>query len=347
MTIYKAAIIGTGRIGYLLQKDKKREQPASHSIALAKNKRIKLIAGCDNNQERLILWHKEYPKANKYKDYKKLMENERPDIIVIAVDEISHLEVTLKVIEYKPGLIILEKPIAPDLESALIIKKEADYNKIPILVNHERRFSKDYVILKDLLKKNKIGKIESVNASLWSGMKVWHKKSGKDGSCLLMHDGTHIIDIIHYLFGFNLSEPIIDNVITNKKNEVLSLFLHYIIKKDKMINFEFNGQKDYFGFELDIKGKHGRIVIGNGYFNVYYSTSSPYYSNFRSLVRQKKIKRPKKTLYFSNMINNCIDFLDGKNKLISSLNDGIKAIEVIYEIIDIIKKDNPTLLSRD
>ena len=49
MVKYKAAIIGTGRIGYLLQKDGKREQPASHSSALFKNNRINLIAGCDIN----------------------------------------------------------------------------------------------------------------------------------------------------------------------------------------------------------------------------------------------------------------------------------------------------------
>lgn len=338
MTKYKAAVIGAGRIGYLLQNDKKREQPASHSYALKRNKRINLVAGCDIDQERLDLWDKDYPYANKYKDFNKLMEVEKPDIVVIAVDEISHLEVTLKAIEYKPNLIILEKPVAPDFESALKIKKEADNKKVPILVNHERRFSKDYNILKNLLKKNKIGKIESINASLWSGMKVWHKNCEKDGSCLLIHDGTHIIDIIHYLFGFSLTDPVIDNIIFNKKNEVLSLFLHYIIKKEKIINFEFNGQKNYFGFELDIRGKNGRILIGNGYFKVYYSEKSPYYSNFKSLVKQKKISRPNKTGYFSNMVKNSIDFLDGKSKLISSLNDGIKAIEVIYDIINKIKK---------
>src|SRR4030042_4224756 len=100
MVIYKAAIIGVGRIGYLLQKDKKREQPASHSLALSKNKRVKLIAGCDTNQEILNLWHKDYPYAKIYSDFIKLMENENPDIVVIAVNEDFHLDVTLKVINY-------------------------------------------------------------------------------------------------------------------------------------------------------------------------------------------------------------------------------------------------------
>ena len=315
MIKYKAAIIGTGRIGYLLQKDKKREQPASHSLALSKNKRINLIAGCDTNKERLRLWHKDYPKANIYNNYLELLEKERPDIVVIAVDEISHCEITLKVIDYNPKTIVLEKPVAPNLKDALKIKRAAEFKKASILVNHERRYSKDYIKLRELLKNHNIGKIDSINASLCSGMKVWRKKSEADGSCLLIHDGTHLLDIIHYLFGFNLNDPIIDNFVINKKNEILSLFLHYIIKKDKILNLEFNGQKSYFGFELDIKGRHGRIMIGNGYFQVFNSTSSPYYAKFKSLLKDKKIKRPKKTCYFSNVVQNCVDFLDGNSKI--------------------------------
>ena len=40
---YKVAIIGTGRIGFTLGFDKKREQPASHSFAINKNSRLELL----------------------------------------------------------------------------------------------------------------------------------------------------------------------------------------------------------------------------------------------------------------------------------------------------------------
>ena len=47
--IYTAAVVGTGRIGFSLGFDKKREQPASHTMALNANPRIKIIAGVDKN----------------------------------------------------------------------------------------------------------------------------------------------------------------------------------------------------------------------------------------------------------------------------------------------------------
>ena len=57
MKKYTAAVIGTGRIGFSLGFDKKREQPASHTVSLLENKRIKLIAGCDTNPENLAKFY--------------------------------------------------------------------------------------------------------------------------------------------------------------------------------------------------------------------------------------------------------------------------------------------------
>ena len=60
--IYTAAIIGTGRIGFSLGFDKKREQPASHTMALLNNKRIRVLAGVDTDKENLEKW-KSYVKG--------------------------------------------------------------------------------------------------------------------------------------------------------------------------------------------------------------------------------------------------------------------------------------------
>ena len=56
---YSACIIGTGRIGFTLGFDKKREQPASHTMALLNNSNVRIIAGCDKDQKLLAQW--QYP----------------------------------------------------------------------------------------------------------------------------------------------------------------------------------------------------------------------------------------------------------------------------------------------
>lgn len=335
---YKSAIIGLGRIGFLFQFDKKREQPASHSLALFKNKKIDLVAGCDINKERLKQWNSFYKKSRCYSSYIEMLEKENPDIVTISVDEKSHLELTLNTIERKPKLIILEKPVATNLKDALLIKDKATKYNVPILVNHPRRYSNHYIILKSLLKEQYIGEIHSVIFSLWSGMKVWKKDCDINGNCSLLHDGTHLIDIIYYLFEIDLLNPVIDNIIKDDKGEIESLFVHYEFQKSPYIIYvETSGNKKYFGFDIDIRGKDGRIIIGNGYFKVYKRKKSKLYSNFYSL--EKKIDYSKKRLnYFSNMINNAVNFLDNKENLYSFLDDGIKDIEAIYKIVE---KFNP------
>jgi len=334
---YKAVIIGTGRIGYLLQKDKKREQPASHSSALYKNKSIILKAGCDINRERLDLFKKDYPKANIYTDYIKMMETEKPDIVVIAVEEKKHAEITCNVIKYKPGIIILEKPAAAAIKDAFKINKASEQYKIPIIINHERRYSGDYKCVKEILRRNKLGGIHYIGASFWSNTRIFHKESLTNGDCSLIHDGTHLIDILHFLFEYDLKKPVIDKVVKNKKNEIRGLCLHYDIKGKSIIYIDLNGNKDYFGFEIEIRGEKGRIIIGNGYLKVYEAKPSPFYSDFYSLVKNKKIKRPKKTEYFSNMVQNCVDYLDRKDKIVSPLFEGVKTLKVLYEIIKQLK----------
>ena len=123
---YIAAIIGTGRIGFSLGFDKKREQPASHTMALLGNKRINLIAAAESNKENLENWRKYVRKHNGKKDFtlvfptsKELYENVTClDIITVAVNEDNHLEECIKAIEYKPRLVILEKPVALNSEEA-------------------------------------------------------------------------------------------------------------------------------------------------------------------------------------------------------------------------------------
>ncbi len=337
---YKAGIIGLGRIGFLFQYDKKREQPASHSLALASNKMIDLVCGCDIDLERLNKWKAFYKKKRIYSCYKEMIEKENLDIITIAVNEKEHLNVILDVIEKKPKLIILEKPVASNLEHAFLIKeKSAKYN-VPILVNHPRRYSNDYITLKKKLEEQCIGELHSINFSFWSGLKIWKKECEINGNCALIHDGTHVMDILSYLFDIDLSKPVIDKIVYNTENseEIDSLYFHYEFEKPPYILYiELCGNKKFFGFDIDIKSNLGRIIIGNGYFKIYKREKSKLYSNFFSLTKKFDYSKIK-LQYFSNMIDNAVNFLENKENLLSTLDDGIKALKFLYMIYNNFKK---------
>ena len=92
MQKYTAALVGLGRIGYSLGLDKKREQPASHTMALLNNPRINLIAGCDTDSIALSKWQDANKKAVGYSDSANLYARCRPDIVTVAVNENAHLK---------------------------------------------------------------------------------------------------------------------------------------------------------------------------------------------------------------------------------------------------------------
>ena len=331
MKQYQAAIIGTGRIGFLLGKDRKREQPAAHTTALNANKRIKLIAGCDIDGTRLTLWQKENPQAKIFGHIDKLLSETSADIITVAVNEDAHLSTTLKVLNSRPRLVILEKPVALNTEEAYKIKKASDNLNVPVMINHERRFSKDYQLVKKLIEDNKLGNLQLIRGSLWSGMRVYSASQEASGAYSLIHDGTHLVDIVQYLLGRQLENPIVSNIIRDNDNSVRQAEVNYLLD-DIGISLTFSGRCKYFGFDLELRFSEGRILIGNGLFQVETKKESPYYSGFFSLLKDKSFKPAKKSGYFSNMVQNAVDFLDNKSPLISTLDDGINTLKTLEDI---------------
>lgn len=93
-----------------------------------------------------------------------------------------------------------------------------------------------------------------------------------------------------------------------------------------------SGRSRFFSFGLDILGTEGRIRLGNGYAKFYKRQESKLYSGFYSLSRDKSLHLPKKTGYFSNMIKNAVDFLDGTSKLQSPLSAAIEDLKTLEEI---------------
>ena len=346
MEYYTAALIGTGRIGFSLGFDKKREQPASHTMALCKNRRIRLIAAADTDADNLSRWQKYLPHARTFSSSDQLYAALHPDIITIAVNEDAHLTECLKAIQAKPRLVILEKPVALNVEEALHIKACAEENAVPVMVNHERRFALDYAIAADFM--HKIGDLQMIRADLFSGLRVYSKEKESSGEYSLLHDGTHLVDIVQFLLAPFcpapqdnesplLTSPVITGIHRDENGDVRNFSAHYTTSACPSVTLTMSGRSKFFAFALDILGTTGRICLGNGFAKCYVQKESRLYTGFYSLAREKSIRFPKKTGYFANMVQNAVDFLDGKASLVSPLSAAIADLRVLEEIKDRIK----------
>ncbi|MBQ1198082.1 MAG: gfo/Idh/MocA family oxidoreductase, partial [Spirochaetaceae bacterium] len=157
--------------------------------------------------------------------------------------------------------------------------------------------------------------------------------------------GTHLVDIVLYLLSFAqkdsstenlLSNPKLVSIFKDEKDAVRNLRVNFQNDFCKDVSFNFSGRSKFFGFEVDIVGTEGRIYIGNGFAKIYLRKESKLYSGFYSLTKQK-IKFPKKTLYFANMVQNAVDCLDGESELKSTLETGIETLQILEQIKTLIE----------
>jgi predicted dehydrogenase len=151
-----------------------------------------------------------------YKDYKEMLELEKPDIAVFCsrlVDE--HYEQIKFAIER--GIHVLcEKPLTSNLEEAAELICLAKKNKCKIQIAHLARFAPTFIQMKKLIEEGAIGKV----TTCYMRGKEDHRGGGED----MMVLGTHLLDIAVYLFGKPLSvmSDIRNNGELIKKGEFLS-----------------------------------------------------------------------------------------------------------------------------
>jgi predicted dehydrogenase len=322
----KAAIIGLGRIASLLEEDTLREKPCTHAGAITLNKDCILVAGCDLNEERRKCFAEKW-QVPVYDNAAEMLDIHKPLLLVIATHPDSHYLYCRLAAEFKTQAVICEKPLADNLKQARkIVKLCKNKNGTVIITNHERRYSKDYVRAKSILKEGKLGAVITIHATLYMG-------KTRRLLDVFWHDGTHLADIIMFLTGSRLKHRRSWGVkLESRKGTTwLEGMLRYDKNKVPVI-FEIGAGRDHFVFEIEFSCQKGRLRIGNGIFEVWQSVPSPYAENFRSLENTgEEFSGP--TGYFANMVKDAVECVkDPKRIPVSGAIDGLRVIEYLNSV---------------
>ncbi|MCL1927754.1 MAG: Gfo/Idh/MocA family oxidoreductase [Treponema sp.] len=330
----KAAIIGLGRIGSLLENDQKREKPCTHAGAIAGNPDLELCAGADIQDDRRTLF-KEKWKVPVYANAGTLLEKERPEILHIATHPDSHWYYCSMAEHYGVSVIVCEKPLADTLTEARKIAALHESGKITVITNHERRYCADYALARKILaEEEKLGPLIGVKGTLYMG-------KNRRLVDQLWHDGTHLADAAMFLTGFVLKHrKTIEKSKLKKQSGTVYLLgdLQNSAKTAGTIPFllELGAERDHLVFELELSCERGKLKIGNGIFELWESRESPYAEGFKSL---KKCQEgfTEKTGYFSNMAADALLCAQERrmNKIpapISSAADGLRVIQYLHSV---------------
>lgn len=321
MEIYKAAVIGCGRIGSEFDEDPKRKYVATHAGAYANNKRTKLVSVCDLDGSKLSKCKDRWQVPSVYKDYKSMLENEKIDVLSICTPPSTHWQILKESVKYPLKAIFCEKPISTNLDEAEQMVELCKKNHIILQIDHQRRFDSLHLDLRDIIRKKKFGEVQQVNFYYTAGIN---------------NTGSHMFDLFRFFFGDAESiEAYFSKNMSGKPDDPnLDGFLRF--KNGLLITFQSCDVSKYLIFELNCLLEGARIVLKDSGFGVdfYKVTENQFFSGRKELHKEKTPLRVKyKRNFMVNGVTHLAECIQCKKESISSGVDGLRVLELIESAI--------------
>ena len=192
--MYKAGIIGFGKMGML------------HGALLSGSRKARIAALCDKSAVMRLGFKRVYKGVHTYNDAKKMLDQEKLDIVIVTTPTFNHEESVVMALE-SGCAVFVEKPLAITAEQASRIWKLSSEKKLPVQVGFCNRFFPSVSKAQELLEQNIIGSVEHIHAVMFIGDVFeehtgWRYKPELSGGGALMDFGIHMIDLLIYFFGY-------------------------------------------------------------------------------------------------------------------------------------------------
>ena len=262
----KAMIIGCGRFSGFQD-----PRNLNYYYGALKKSKIKLesIYDKDFNKSKKISKKFNLKTSDNFKDlYKKY----KPEIVIISSSIKSHYKNIQDILEFKNyiKLLIIEKPLIHELNKLNEIINNLIDNNINFIVNHTRRFDRNYSYIK-----NNFAKSETPKVMHFSYYGEW------------INNGIHMIDLISFFSNdkkfkkFNLY----------KKDNISILKIKFTNNKVMTVYFEKGDDFKYQIADIDIFFEKKRAqILNHGETYIYYSTKKNRISEVE-LQKNKKLKK--------------------------------------------------------
>ncbi len=324
----RIAQIGLGRIGFLLENDPLRYKPCTHLGTLLflkeRDQSIKIVGLCDTDNDRIQIVKK---KLNKIKNitftqnYSTIL-NQNPDFLIIASTTHSHFNILKDALTMGIRKILVEKPLVTNKSELKQISRLYQKYSSHIWVNYERRYYNKYICLKKILQ-NQYNKIISYRGLIICPAEYFYLHQKDEG--LLLHDTTHLLDLIIFFFGRPQSFK------SQKKRNGVS---HCILLKHSNLSLEGEivsiRHPKLFHFELEILTEQTRITVSNGYTKIEKIQASESYSNFYSLdTALAKIKKDTKPFLKTNPFIHLYQIILSKESKEDNFQDSCENIKIL------------------
>ncbi len=232
------------------------------------------------------------------------------DIISVCTPDEVHLSSLKEALKLNPKLIFLEKPLSKDLKDS---KEILEISKnIPVLVNYSRRFIPEFQDLSINIKKGAFGEYFAGNGFYGKGF---------------IHNGSHMIDLLHLLVGKTFKMDVIDGFIDfysddSTKTAILSF------QSDKKFFMQGVDCNNFTIFELDLIFEKARIrILDSGLkIEIYNIIEDTIFKGYRKLELKEEFNtKSNKAMFYA--VDNIYNFLNYAEPLKCSIEQAFEAIK--------------------
>jgi predicted dehydrogenase len=187
---YRVAIIGTGRMGGLIEDEigvGDPGRPYGHFSAYQAIEQTEVVAVANRGAERMRRFCERFGVTNTYPDYREMIEQERPDIVSVTTPSFARAEPLIFAAEHGVRGIYSEKGLCASLAEADRIRAAMKANGVAFNWGASRRHKLVYRQLREAIARGDIGEPKFVVTYVYTDL-IKHHPHTLDTASMLLGD---------------------------------------------------------------------------------------------------------------------------------------------------------------
>ena len=268
----RAAIIGLGKMGM------------SHAAILGGLPNVELVAACDMDSL-LQSAFKKLTKIQMFTDYKKMIEEVKPDCVYVVTPTKLHYDMVMFALEHGCH-VFCEKPFALTVEQGEKMVAMAKAKGLVNQVGYHNRYIGTFNEMKRLLAEGVIGKPFHFMGEAYGPVVLkskggtWRSDKKNGGGCIEDY-AAHVLNLINYVTGSNLVDckgTQMPSIFSNEVDDAVygSLYLANGLKGQISVNWSDDTVRK-MTTSIKIEGDGGKLEADATTLKIYVKEDNPKY----------------------------------------------------------------------
>jgi predicted dehydrogenase len=274
----------------------------------SKARRMAAVSGCGNT----------------YTDYRKMLEAERPDGVVICLNASLHPQVVIDCLE-RGVPVLVEKAPAITVDQAREMWEASKRTGKVAMVAHQKRHGTAYRKAKELVSSaREFGRIVQIEAKM-HGMPRF-----PNNFCCLMEWQIHNIDLVRW-FGGDIGSIMVQSQVYSENSAALVIALKFVNGAVGALAWGTFGGPGPFAERLEVVSDQGKgLIVENAYDLTFYNESTG--TRWRPDWNPNLGNQSQVLMGYVGEIQHFIECARGNAAPSSSIEDGVKTLEALHEI---------------